>query len=90
MTGEGQQSAARQLADEHVSSGRWPHPNERPCSDCGHVWFRGERSHAYDVDHLDSLADEPDDVHVVCVLCHRQRSFERGEEEASPAWRAHW
>lgn len=82
-------SAGRQLVEEHVSTGRWPHPNDRPCHDCGHVWFEGERWHAYDVDHLDQPPDDPADVHVVCLLCHDQRSFERGEETGGE-WRKHW
>ena len=80
MTADSEHSAARQQVDEHVASGHWPDPSTRPCHDCGHVWFTGERRHEYDVDHLDRPAAEPEDVHVVCVLCHRQRQFERGEE----------
>ena len=49
----------------------WPHPNERPCEDCGHVWFAGERSHEY----LDLAAPSPDDVTVLCILCRRQRGL---------------
>lgn len=89
MSAAGEPSEARRLVGEYVSAGSWPHPNDRPCHDCGHVWFRGERSHDYDVDHVDRLADNHEDVHVVCVLCHNQRSFERGEDTAA-AWRRHW
>lgn len=89
MTTEGQPSQVRQRVDELVDAGSWPHPNDRACQDCGHVWFGGERAHHYDVDHLDHLADDPEDVHVVCVLCHNQRSFERGED-TSGAWRSDW
>jgi hypothetical protein len=73
-------SPARQQVDDHVASGDWPDPNERPCHDCGHVWFAGERRHEYDVDQLERAPDDHEDVHVVCVLCHQQRQFERGEE----------
>jgi hypothetical protein len=49
----------------------WPHPNEQPCADCGHVWFAGERRHEY-LDHHDG---DHDDVEVLCVLCRRQRGL---------------
>ena len=75
-----ERSAARQQVDEYVASGHWPDPNTRPCFDCDHVWFAGERRHEYDVDHLDRMTDHHEDVHIVCVLCHQQRQFARGEE----------
>jgi len=53
----------------------WPHPNERPCDNCGHIWFRGERRHEY----LDHVAAGPDDVGVLCVLCRQQRGLPPAE-----------
>jgi hypothetical protein len=60
--------------DRHPAD--WPHPNDRPCDECGHIWFLGERRHEY----LDHRADEPADVEVLCVLCRRQRGLARAEE----------
>ena len=54
----------------------WPHPNERPCDDCGHIWFAGERRHEY----LDHGAERPEDVEVLCVLCRSQRGLVRADE----------
>ncbi|MDQ3850160.1 MAG: calreticulin family protein [Actinomycetota bacterium] len=51
----------------------WPHPNTRPCEDCGHVWFAGERRHEY----VDPDAKRPEDAQVLCVLCRRQRALAR-------------
>lgn len=89
MTAQGEDSAARQQVDEYVRSGRWPDPNTRTCMDCGHVWFRGERRHHYDVDHLDRLVEDPEDVHVVCVLCRQQRGLAR-DEDVAPSTHWHW
>ena len=47
----------------------WPDPNERACDDCGHVWFAGQRRHAYD----DVEAARAEDSDVLCSLCRRQR-----------------
>lgn len=80
MTADSEQSPARLQVDERVARGDWPDPNARPCHDCGHVWFAGERRHEYDVDQLDRPPGDHEDVHIVCVLCHQQRQFERGEE----------
>jgi hypothetical protein len=57
--------------DRHPAG--WPHPNERPCDDCGHIWFAGERRHEY----LDPDGERHEDVEVVCVLCRRQRGLAR-------------
>jgi len=48
-------------------------PNARPCDDCGHVWFAGERRHEY----LDSSGDGRQDAEVICVLCREQRGLTR-------------
>jgi len=89
MTAGGGSSTTRERVDEHVSSGRWPHPNTRSCHDCGHVWFSGERLHEYDVGGLERLPDRHEDVHVVCVLCLQQRRLVR-EEDVARASRRHW
>lgn len=60
--------------DRHPAD--WPHPNERPCDDCGHVWFAGERRHEY----LADSAERHEDVEVLCVLCRRQRGLAPAEE----------
>ena len=59
--------------------GQRPHPNARPCADCDHVWFEGERRHEY-VD-ADGEVSIEDDAEVVCRLCHvkRMRSSYRAE-----------
>ncbi|MDQ3677609.1 MAG: hypothetical protein M3401_12540 [Actinomycetota bacterium] len=54
----------------------WPHPNERPCDECGHVWFAGQRRHEY----LDHDAERHADVEVLCVLCRQQRGLSRAPE----------
>lgn len=55
----------------------WPHPNDRPCEQCGHIWFAGERQHEY----LDHTADAPEGVTVLCLLCRRQRGLPRAPAE---------
>jgi len=52
------------------------HPNTRPCHDCGHIWFAGERRHEY----LDEGDGDHADDRVLCVLCRRQRGMARREE----------
>ena len=61
--------------DRHPAD--WPHPNDRPCDQCGHVWFAGERPHEY----LEHDAERPESVTVLCRLCRRQRGLSR----AAPA-----
>lgn len=51
-------------------------PNTRPCDDCGHIWFAGERRHEY----LDHDAERHEDAGVLCVLCRRQRGLTRAQE----------
>jgi hypothetical protein len=58
-------------ADGHRAD--WPHPNDRPCEQCGHVWFAGERSHEY----FEHTAERAEHVTVLCVLCRRQRGLSR-------------
>jgi len=61
----------------------WPDPGTRPCADCGHVYFAGERRHEY----LDHSAARHEDVEVLCVLCRRQRGLPQTERR-SGNW--HW
>lgn len=65
------------MSDEDLHPEGWPHPNERPCKDCGHIWFEGERRHEY----IDHAARRPEDVTVLCVLCRRQRGLPRAAPE---------
>lgn len=65
------------MSDEDLHPEGWPHPNERPCEDCGHIWFGGERRHEY----IDHAAQRPEDVTVLCVLCRRQRGLPRAAPE---------
>lgn len=56
-----------------------PHPNTLPCTDCGHVWFEGERRHQYVT--ADGAITIEEDGEPVCQLCHvkRQRHIDGGE-----------
>jgi hypothetical protein len=58
--------------------GQRPHPNTRPCSDCEHVWFEGERRHEY-VDAAGEITAE-DEADVVCILCRVKRRRPRRYE----------
>jgi len=48
-----------------------PHPNTSRCSDCGHVWFEGERRHHY-VDETGEVSEQ-DGAEAVCLLCMQKR-----------------
>jgi len=48
-----------------------PHPNTLNCSDCGHVWFAGERRHHYVGD--SGAVSEQDGADAVCILCMQKR-----------------
>ncbi len=61
------------MTDEQVLPDGWPDPHDRPCDECGHVWFAGQRRHEY----LDLSAERHEDVEVLCVLCRRQRGLSR-------------
>ena len=73
------------MSDVDLHPADWPHPNDRPCDECGHIWFAGERPHEY----LDHSAQRPEDATVLCRLCRQQRSLPRAEpeDEQSSAWR---
>jgi hypothetical protein len=59
-----------------------PDPNTRPCEDCGHIWFAGERRHEY----LDHGAERNDDAEVLCLLCRQERALQRPEKPSSQHW----
>jgi hypothetical protein len=61
-----------------------PHPNTVPCSDCGHIWFEGERRHQYVGD--DGEVSEDDDADVVCILCHQKRRRPRPADDEVTYW----
>ena len=52
----------------------------RNCDDCAHVWFAGERQHAY----ADVEAASPEDSDVLCTLCRRQR--EKSTRDETKRW----
>jgi hypothetical protein len=63
---------ARQRVNVEVRFGRRVHPNDLPCTDCGHIWFQGERRHEYD--HYNGYAPEHHfNVEPVCTTCHAAR-----------------
>lgn len=69
---DGDKEQARQRINVLVRTGRLVHPNALPCTDCGHVWKRGERRHEYD-HHLGYAAEHHYDVQSVCTTCHAKR-----------------
>jgi hypothetical protein len=75
---DGDKVQARQRINVLVRTGRKPHPNSIPCTDCGHKWKRGERRHVYD-HYLGYAAAHHYNVQSVCMLCDVQRSLRRGE-----------
>jgi len=81
---DGDKVQARQRINVEVRTGRRPHPNTLPCTDCRHVWIPGERRHEYD-HHLGYAAVHHGDVEPVCTKCQRHRSIERGEWRP-PSW----
>jgi hypothetical protein len=69
---DGDKYQARRAVRLDVESGRRPHANDLPCTDCGHIWRPGQRRHEYD-HHLGYGADHHFDVQAVCSLCHHAR-----------------
>ena len=65
------------MTDDDRHPADWPHPNERPCDRCGHIWFAGERRH----DYLDHTTERHEDVAVLCTLCRQQQRLPRAEPE---------
>jgi hypothetical protein len=75
---DGDKKQARQRINVLVRTGRKPHPNKIPCTDCGHEWKRGERRHVYD-HYLGYASAHHYDVESVCTTCDAKRSRKRGE-----------
>lgn len=75
---DGDKLQARQRINVEVRTGRRPHPNRLSCTDCGHVWRKGERRHEYD-HHKGYAAAHHLDVEAVCTVCHRGRVDDRKE-----------
>ncbi len=69
---DGDRKQARQRVNVEVRTGRRPHPNSLPCTDCGHEWSAGERRHEYD-HYLGYSSDHHYDVQPVCTTCHAVR-----------------
>lgn len=63
---------ARQRINVEVRTGYRCHPNELPCSDCGHQWHDGERRHEFH-HHLGYAAEHHLDVIALCTACHAKR-----------------
>lgn len=75
---DGDKKQARQRINVLVRTGRWPHPNTLPCSDCGDVFPESGHRHEYD-HYLGYGYDHHYDVQPVCSVCQRMRSIQRGE-----------
>lgn len=76
---DGDKEQARQRINVEVRTGRRPHPNSLPCTDCGHVWFKGERRHEYD-HHLGYAPEHHLDVEPVCTTCHHARDDAKAQQ----------
>ena len=64
-----------------------PHPNTLRCSDCGHVWFEGERRHQYaDAQGEVSTKDGADVVCALCMQKRRRRAPEKDDGEGVTYW----
>lgn len=72
---DGDKKQARERVNREVRTGRIPHPNALPCTDCGHVWRPGGRRHEYD-HHKGYAAEHHLSVEPVCVRCHRRRDYD--------------
>lgn len=73
---DGDKRQARRRVNVLVRTGRLPHPNTLPCTDCGHEWPEGERRHEYD--HRSGYGAEAHlSVDAVCTTCHHRRERER-------------
>lgn len=68
----GDKKQACQRINVEVRTGRRVHPNELPCTDCGHIHTPGQRRHEYD-HHLGYAPEHHLDVEPVCTSCHANR-----------------
>lgn len=76
---DGDTEQARQRINVEVRTGRRPHPNTLPCTDCRHVWTEGERRHEYD-HHLGYAAEHHLHVQPVCTTCHAARDSAKAKQ----------
>ena len=74
---EGDRRQARRRVNYLVELGLIQHPNDVPCTDCGHLWSAGSRRHEYD-HHLGYSAEHQLSVEAVCTTCHHARERARG------------
>jgi hypothetical protein len=68
---------ARQRINVLVRTGKLPNPSTLPCTDCGHLWKKGDKRHEYD-HYLGYNAAHHYDVQPVCTRCHCDREMKRG------------
>lgn len=73
----GDKKQARHRVNVLVRTGKIPHPNDLPCSDCGHIHKDGEKRHEYD--HYEGYAIGKHTVVIVrCSTCHHRRHPRNG------------
>ncbi len=69
---DGDKKQARGRANHLVKAGVLPRPNDKACTDCGHIWDEGERRH--EMDHHEGYEPSNHDVvQIVCTTCHAKR-----------------
>lgn len=76
---DGDKKQARQRINVEVRTGRRVHPNNLPCTSCGHVWKHGEKRHEYD-HHLGYAAEHHFDVQVRCTKCHHAKDSPKANQ----------
>lgn len=74
---DGDKLQARRRINYLVESGQIPHPNEKPCADCGHLG--DDRRHEHD-HFMGYSAAHQLDVEPVCSTCHHKREDLRVRE----------
>lgn len=77
---EGDKKQARHRINMQVRSGYRLHPNKLPCTDCGHIWKKGERRHEYD-HYKGYAAKNHENVEPVCTTCHVDRDSKKKNQE---------
>jgi len=75
----GDKIQARGRINYFVTCGLIPHPNELPCTDCGHIFKKGGRRHEYD-HHKGYAAQHHEDVEPVCSMCHATRDSSKSKQ----------